>query len=85
MNSPFTLTHEEIARRAHALWDQRGRPEGQEVEHWLTAERELKREREQKPGRVRVSTSGPASVPLAMERARSSRTPNGKAAIKVLS
>jgi hypothetical protein len=27
--------------RAYQIWEERGRPEGQEVEHWMQAEREL--------------------------------------------
>lgn len=36
-------THEEISRRAHEIWEREGRPEGRQVEHWLTAEAELRR------------------------------------------
>lgn len=32
---------QEIAKRAYALWEREGRPDGRSVEHWLTAEREL--------------------------------------------
>ncbi len=34
-------THEAIARRAHAIWEAAGRPEGADWEHWFQAEREL--------------------------------------------
>jgi hypothetical protein len=46
MNSITVITHEEIAARAHAIWDECGRPEGRELEHWLRAERELQLESE---------------------------------------
>lgn len=36
-----TADREEIARRAYAIWEERGRPEGQSDECWLEAEREL--------------------------------------------
>jgi hypothetical protein len=36
------VTEDEIRRRAFALWEERGRPEGYESEFWLQAERELK-------------------------------------------
>jgi hypothetical protein len=36
-----TVSHEEIARRAHEIWEQEGCPEGREQEHWLQAERQL--------------------------------------------
>jgi Protein of unknown function (DUF2934) len=32
---------EEIAARAHALWEEDGCPNGHDQEHWLKAEREL--------------------------------------------
>ncbi len=35
------VTHEEIARRAHELWEQEGCPHGKDAEHWLEAERQL--------------------------------------------
>jgi hypothetical protein len=44
MNSS-TISHTDIAQRAHEIWEQSGRPEGQETEHWLRAERELRQER----------------------------------------
>jgi hypothetical protein len=31
-------THDEIALCAYSLWEQQGRPQNQEVEHWLQAE-----------------------------------------------
>jgi hypothetical protein len=34
-------THDEIARRAYAIFEQEGRPEGRELEHWLRAEAQL--------------------------------------------
>lgn len=33
--------HEQIRKRAHAIWEQEGRPHGREQEHWERAEREL--------------------------------------------
>ncbi len=35
-------TREDIAAAAHATWEQEGRPEGRDVEHWLKAETELR-------------------------------------------
>lgn len=29
---------ERIAQKAHALWEERGRPEGRDLENWLDAE-----------------------------------------------
>ena len=47
MNLSSMITHEEISRRAHDIWEQCGRLDGQETEHWLRAERELRNERQQ--------------------------------------
>jgi hypothetical protein len=41
MNSASSITHENIARRAHQIWEETGRPDGNETIHWLQAEREL--------------------------------------------
>ena len=30
-----------IAKRAYEIWEQDGRPEGREAEHWLRAEQEI--------------------------------------------
>jgi hypothetical protein len=35
------VSHDEISRRAHAIWEEEGRPEGKAEEHWLQAVREL--------------------------------------------
>lgn len=32
---------EEVEHRAYELWEREGRPEGRDIEHWLTAERQL--------------------------------------------
>jgi hypothetical protein len=41
MNSISSITHENIARRAHEIWEEAGRRDGNETIHWLQAEREL--------------------------------------------
>ena len=41
MNSASLITHENIARRAHQIWEETGRQDGNETIHWLQAEREL--------------------------------------------
>ncbi len=46
-------THEQIAVRAHQLWEDRGRPAGTDREDWFEAERQLRSlaEAESCPGR----------------------------------
>jgi hypothetical protein len=34
-------SHDEIARRAYALYEAEGRPDGRHLEHWTRAESEL--------------------------------------------
>jgi len=43
----ITVTNQEIEQRAHDIWEQSGRCDGQATEHWLRAERELEDERRQ--------------------------------------
>ena len=38
---PYLLTDEEIAKRAYALWESRGRPMGSQEEDWYRAKEEL--------------------------------------------
>jgi hypothetical protein len=42
--SSVALTHDQIADRARAIWEQRGRPQGEDEKIWHEAEAELKRE-----------------------------------------
>ncbi len=42
--SSVSLTHDQIADRARAIWEQRGRPQGQDEKIWHEAEDQLKRE-----------------------------------------
>src|SRR5687768_13643162 len=39
------VTHDEISRRAHEIFEARGRQHGHDVDDWLQAERELDRRR----------------------------------------
>ena len=40
---PAPPTHEQIAKAAHDLWVERGRPAGRDIEIWCEAERRLAR------------------------------------------
>jgi hypothetical protein len=35
-------TNDQVAALAYAIWLDRGRPEGRDMEHWLEAERQLR-------------------------------------------
>ncbi len=41
MSNPFPPTHKDIARQARQLWQDRGCPDGKDMELWLEAERML--------------------------------------------
>jgi hypothetical protein len=41
-DSNSTPTHEQIARRAYEIFIERGQPTGQDLAHWLEAERQLR-------------------------------------------
>ncbi len=50
MDTPTTnnpLAREEIAKHAYDIWEACGRPPGREVEFWLRAENELRKDRQQ--------------------------------------
>jgi len=44
--------HEEIAIRAHQIWEAVGRPSGAELQHWLQAEKEIAARHFRGPARV---------------------------------
>ena len=48
-------THEEIQKRAHKLYLARGGDQGRELDDWLVAEEQLRRERDERLG-VRITT-----------------------------
>jgi hypothetical protein len=43
--SQGNVSPDDVSRRAYELWEQEGRPEGRELEHWLRAEGELRSRR----------------------------------------
>jgi len=40
----LSITHEQIAERARQIWEQHGRPQGEDERNWREAERQLQRE-----------------------------------------
>lgn len=42
--SRHEITSDIIAARAYTIWEQQGRPNGNDLAHWLLAERQLKQE-----------------------------------------
>ena len=62
------IAHDEIARRAEALWREKGSPGGQDEAIWLEAESQLQAEAESKP------VSGTASRPKTDQVQQAGRT-----------
>ena len=44
------FSSDEIAQRAYQIFEREGRTDGRDMDHWLQAEQELRREREQQTG-----------------------------------
>jgi hypothetical protein len=67
-------TEEQIKQLAHTLWEQEGRPEGRDLDHYLTAKQILEeQEGAKKPARARR----PAATKPAKARRRSPRAKKG--------
>lgn len=62
MIKPRELSREEIARRAHDLYVQRGREHGKDVEDWLRAEKELSDGPLREPAKTRAAKAGRQTV-----------------------
>jgi hypothetical protein len=74
-DSSSTPTHEQIARRAYEIFIERGQPAGQDLAHWLEAERQL-RAAGQKQEQVR--TAAPTAAAPQLPAANTPlRTPQG--------
>ncbi|HTN71212.1 MAG TPA: DUF2934 domain-containing protein [Methylomirabilota bacterium] len=66
-NQQQQTNHQEIAQLAHQIWEQRGRPDGCDLDHWLEAERQMlsmgKPDREQRSISLQtVQTGGSLAV-----------------------
>ena len=59
--SSDTITFEQIRERAYELWERNHRPEGFEIEFWLLAERELRKERDRR--KANAAPAAPRSDP----------------------
>jgi Protein of unknown function (DUF2934) len=46
MSKTSLLSHEDISRRAHQIWEETGQRAGNETAHWLQAENELQAQHE---------------------------------------
>jgi hypothetical protein len=57
--NPIKPTHEEIARRAYELYEERGSQHGRDWEDWFQAERELRQRALQHVVERALTTEGP--------------------------
>jgi hypothetical protein len=62
MIKPRELSAEEIARRAHELYVQRGKEHGKDIADWLRAEKELSDEPAPEPAKTRAAKAGREAV-----------------------
>jgi hypothetical protein len=60
-NSDSSPTQDQIARRAYEIFEQRGRPAGCDLEHWLEAERQLQTEAQSRAARAPQAQPASAS------------------------
>lgn len=70
-------SNDQIAALAHALWIDRGRPEGGDLEHWYEAERQLRSgaRAEAKDTRLDPATAPAARIERALDRVASPPAP----------
>ena len=63
--SPNSDSADAISRRAYEIWEQNGKPDGCDLEHWLQAEKEVGGGRGQSNGQSngQSSASAPAATP----------------------
>lgn len=71
---------QDIAKRAYAIWEREGRPDGRSTEHWLTAERDLNAGRKAIEAAFSVENASPA----AGEKARPSSGAGQKPKVSIL-
>lgn len=84
MSDSNTPTHEQITRRAYEIFIERGQPEGQDLEHWLEAEKQL---RAAGPGKNAApvnatsnANSTPSNAPTPIRAAQPAGASNGRSA-----
>ncbi|MBL0372866.1 DUF2934 domain-containing protein [Rhizobium sp. KVB221] len=80
----MTRTEEEIRKKAYAIWESEGRPEGQHHRHWLEALRDSERSSVQlapaivkakKPSRAKVTSAAELDVTPATKKSTRARKP----------
>lgn len=67
---------ERIRQRAHEIWENEGRPEGRDADHWTQAEQELREQSAENPAGEQAQPAAEAMAP----KARKPRKPAAKSA-----
>jgi len=58
----MTITYQQIAQRAYEIWEREGKPKGQDQDHWLQAEEELRSEALKKQKGRKITSRDPAML-----------------------
>ncbi|WP_151613576.1 DUF2934 domain-containing protein [Sinorhizobium alkalisoli] len=69
-----------IRRRAYAIWEKEGRPDGQDKRHWEQASREMARGNGPDPMEETEGTTGALNAPAAPASLGTERTPDANKA-----
>jgi hypothetical protein len=56
----MTITYDQIAKRAYEIWKEEGQPAGQDAQHWLRAEDELRQQGMKKQRGKKITSQDPA-------------------------
>jgi len=70
IDSSSTPTQEQIARRAYEIFIERGQPAGQDLAHWLEAEKQLRATGQAKTTAPVTSASVRATQPVSQSNGR---------------
>src|SRR5262245_30766902 len=70
------LSHEDVGRVAHSIWEQEGRPEGKSLDHWLMAEKQLRGEK-QRQNSAATNEQSSVVAPAGQNTERGSRSSKG--------
>ncbi|MCX7305062.1 MAG: DUF2934 domain-containing protein [Hyphomicrobiales bacterium] len=75
-----------IRKRAHAIWETSGRPEGSDREHWEQATRDIEAEdysaKAKKPAAAKAAPAKAAAKPKAVAKAPAAKKPAAKSKSK---
>lgn len=71
MKAKVPASSAQVAERAYSIWEKEGRPNGQDVAHWLRAEAELGASATPAPGKPRKAKASTAATRVRKTSSRS--------------